>query len=175
MAEPSHVGPPRLGDRTKHGEGEGPSGEDAGGWGAERGRVGAEVQSLPEPSSMMPQAAPLCLSGCQNSHSLCQWPSCQTNRSSEGHMGPLRVDRLTFRVQELALHGDSSEPPRVELTIHNSCSNHCLAFRMFWKGGISISVHWGQRPPALWTTDLCFPALQVFPSGPHRATTWCLL
>lgn len=49
--------------------------------------VGAEVQSLPEPSSMMPQAAPLCLSGCQNSHSLCQWPSCQSNRSSKGHMG----------------------------------------------------------------------------------------
>ena len=56
--------------------------------GVQRGvGVGAEVQSLPEPSSMMPQAAPLCLSGCQNSHSLCQWPSCQSNRSSKGHMG----------------------------------------------------------------------------------------
>lgn len=48
---------------------------------------GAEVQSLAKPSSMMPQAAPLRLSGCQNSHSLCQWPSCQSNRSSKGHMG----------------------------------------------------------------------------------------
>lgn len=49
MAEPSHVGPPRLGDRTQRGEGEGPSREDAGGWGAEMGRRGCRspVSHLP--------------------------------------------------------------------------------------------------------------------------------
>ena len=135
---------------------------------------GTEVQSLPEPSSMaMPQAAPLHLFGCQSSHSLCQWPSCQTE-ALRVTWGPLRADMLMFRVQEPALHGVSREPLMVELTIHNSCSDHCLASRMFQKMGISISVHRRQRPPALWTTDLCFPALQAFPSEPHRATTWCL-
>lgn len=37
---PVTLGPPRLGDRTQRGEGEGPSQEDAGGWGAEMGRRG---------------------------------------------------------------------------------------------------------------------------------------
>lgn len=57
--------------------------------GVQRGvGAGAEVQSLTEPSSMtMLQAAPLRLPGCQNSQRLCRWPSCQSNRSSKGHMG----------------------------------------------------------------------------------------
>lgn len=47
-AEPSHVGAPRLGDRTKDGESEGPSGEDAGGQGAERGRRGYRGPVTPQ-------------------------------------------------------------------------------------------------------------------------------
>lgn len=132
-------------------------------------------QSLAKPSSMMPQQPH---SACLAVKIVTASVSGQVVSQTEAlrvTWEPLRADRLTFRVQEPALHGDSSEPPRVELTIHNSCSDHCLASRMLWKGGISISVHWGQRPPALWTTDLCFPALQAFPSGPRRATTWCLL
>lgn len=49
---------------------------------------GAEVQSVTCQAFLHDApAAPLRLSGCQNSHSLCQWPSCQSNRSSKGHMG----------------------------------------------------------------------------------------
>ena len=153
--------------------GRGPSGEGAG---CREGKEG--VQRSSHSPSLPPWPCP------RQPHSTCLVVKVVT-ASDNGQVasqtealrvtwGPLRADMLIFRVQEPAVQGDSPEPLRVELTIHNSCSDHCLASRMFQKRGISISVHQGQRPPALWTTDLCFPALQAFPSEPHRATTWCL-
>ena len=100
--EPSPMGAPRLGDRTKGGTG--PSGEAAGGlcmvwtlWagcrgGSERGWQKWEsvqrAQSLRKPPlEALPRAALLCLAGCQNGHSPCQWPSCRLDGSSRGHTG----------------------------------------------------------------------------------------
>lgn len=34
----------------------------------------------------LPQAARLCLSVCQNGHSLCQWPNCQLEGNSWGRL-----------------------------------------------------------------------------------------
>lgn len=60
-------------------------------WGSEVGQKevsqGGEGQVTPELSFMaLPQAALLCLPVCKNGHSLCQWPNCQLEGNSWGHM-----------------------------------------------------------------------------------------